>query len=281
MAFERNIADLERNKFFRNMTQTSSNLQYDPHFIMSNNIPIADGSSSTYRVIKTIGYGFAVLSTQSDLQFKNSPGTYAWPTSASKLIAVSTEADDTAAGDGARTIVVEGLDADYNEVSETITMNGDSNTDATDTEFLRVNRAYVATAGAYTGTNVGRIIIAINGGGATQLEIPAAGSDSQAARYTIPTGYTGYLTKILFGSNAGESSSFSVWRRDDSDTIAAPFGAKELIYNAPYLKTMVFMPMEVPVKLPEKTDIWMTCIGGTGGSYVTGSFDIILVSKSE
>ena len=51
-------------------------------------------------------------------------GTYSFPTSATTTTISSSSADDTAAGTGARTVRVEGLDAAYALVSETASMNG-------------------------------------------------------------------------------------------------------------------------------------------------------------
>ena len=86
--------------------------------------------------------------------------TYTYPSTATALTVVSSSTDDdgSPAGTGARTVTIIGLDADYLEVSETVTMNGTTNVTTTQT-FLRVNEAYVATCGN-TGSNVGTITIA-------------------------------------------------------------------------------------------------------------------------
>ena len=56
--------------------------------------------------------------------------------------------DDSETGTGARTVTVEGLDASYNQVSETLTVGGSAGT----IEFYRVFRAFVASSGS-TGSN--------------------------------------------------------------------------------------------------------------------------------
>jgi len=66
-------------------------------------------------------------------------GIYAYPAAAAIMYVSSSSANDTSAGTGARTVLVSGLDANYNEVEETVTLNGQTQV-ATTTEFLRVFR---------------------------------------------------------------------------------------------------------------------------------------------
>lgn len=107
-------------------------------------------------------------------------------TAAATLEAISSNANDTAAGSGARTIVVEGLDENWDEVSETITMAGTSASTATTATFIRVNRAYVATVGAYGGTNAGNITIRVSSAGSTQAYILADYSQTLQIYYSVP-----------------------------------------------------------------------------------------------
>ena len=54
----------------------------------------------------------------------NGGGLRYYPSTAAALNVVSTNANDTAAGTGARTVRVTGLDANWNEISEIVTLNG-------------------------------------------------------------------------------------------------------------------------------------------------------------
>lgn len=74
-------------------------------------------------------------------------GDYVFPTQARIHDLVSDAAADASAGTGARTVLVEGLDADYNEISETITLNGLTPVPTT-LEYLRINLLTVKTAGS-------------------------------------------------------------------------------------------------------------------------------------
>ena len=89
-------------------------------------------------------------------------GLYTYLTTATTVTVTSTDSDDSASGSGARTITVEGLDANYDLVSETLTVGGSAGT----TEFLRVFRAFVATSGS-TGSNEGTISVTLGNNSCT------------------------------------------------------------------------------------------------------------------
>ena len=96
-------------------------------------------------------------------------GLYTYLTTAATVTVTSTDSNDSETGTGARTVTVEGLDASYNRVSETLTVGGGAGT----TEFLRVFRAFVASSGS-TGSNEGTI--SISSGATTLAQIRAVGS---------------------------------------------------------------------------------------------------------
>ena len=68
------------------------------------------------------GYNAAVSSTEETVWMQG--GRYVWPTSASTMTISSADANDTSAGTGAQTVTINGLDANYAEISETVTMDG-------------------------------------------------------------------------------------------------------------------------------------------------------------
>lgn len=77
--------------------------------------------------------------------------------SAITLGIASTSANDSSAGTGARTVLISGLNSNYDEISEIITLNGQTEVNTTQL-FLRVNDAIVKTTGATT-WNEGTIYI--------------------------------------------------------------------------------------------------------------------------
>lgn len=112
-------------------------------------------------------------------------GDYPFQTSASIMEVVSSSASDAAAGIGAQSVFVEGLDASGLELKETVVTNGTTPV-ATVGSYLAVNRSISGDAGT-NGTNVGDIDVQVSGGGDILATIPADKGHSRQAGYTIPS----------------------------------------------------------------------------------------------
>jgi len=74
-------------------------------------------------------------------------GLYSYLTSATALKVSSDDANDTSDGTGARTVQIYGLNSDYDEIDETITLNGQTAVNTTKL-YLRIYRMVVKTAGS-------------------------------------------------------------------------------------------------------------------------------------
>ena len=125
------------------------------------------------------------------------------PTAAAVASVTSSSANDTAAGSGMRTMMVQGLDADYNEVEEEITLNGTSAVTTTQT-FLRINRMYGTSAGV-TEWNEGNITATV--GGNAQAYIEDTEGQTHQTGYTVPAGHTLLVDSFVIrtGRMAGSS----------------------------------------------------------------------------
>ena len=118
------------------------------------------------------------------------------PTAASVASLVSDSAADTAAGIGARTVRIEGLDADFLPIWEIVTTNGLTPVTTT-LVFFRINRAYAVTAGTNE-TNVGNLSISISGG--LQAYVEAGEGQTHQTNYTVPAGYTVIVTDFTLST---------------------------------------------------------------------------------
>jgi hypothetical protein len=113
-------------------------------------------------------------------------GAYPFPAAAATTTVVSNSTQDITAGNGAITLSVDGLDANYMPLTETATLNG-TGTVTLDNQFLRVFRMKVETAGS-SGVNVGTITCAH--GATTIAQIGATYGQTLMAVYTIPASYS-------------------------------------------------------------------------------------------
>ena len=242
------------------------------------NIPISAGDVQGYGVIHKFGRNPSVGNSPETVWQHG--GVYSY-LSAPSTVYVSSNAPlvDNPTGTGAQTITILGLDVNYNEVTETLPVNDTQGS----VEFLRVYRAFVATAGSI-GTNDGNILIATapNGGGTVLADIGTIGSgttyglgQTQLALYTVPSHCTGYLTSLTMGlgsyNNSGtillltrEFGTGTAFRT--RDIMDVPGGSHHRDYS-------------VPIKLPAKTDIEMRALCSTGTT-VSASFEIILIENN-
>jgi len=117
-----------------------------------------------------------------------------FPTSATTMQIASTSANDTLAGTGAQIVEIFGLDADYNSVSESVNMNGQTPVTTTQV-FLRIQESAVVQAGSTLG-NEGNIYITDSADTFTAGEPDTRCYDSMAiadgfsktATFTVPEG---------------------------------------------------------------------------------------------
>ena len=73
--------------------------------------------------------------------------TYVYPTTAAQMKVSSGSANDAAAGTGARTILLAGLDANYNRISEVVTLNGQTQV-TTVNSYLRITYTEITSTGS-------------------------------------------------------------------------------------------------------------------------------------
>lgn len=147
-------------------------------------------------------------------------GVYPFQSAAVTLEALSASASDTAAGTGARTFTVMGLDNNFNPVSEVITLAGVTPVQSVN-QYRRVNGFVVASVGSGN-TNAGDVTLRVTGGGATQALARAGYGYAKQAIYTVPNGFTLLVTDLLFevgGFVSSQGITFSFTRINASGLI--------------------------------------------------------------
>jgi hypothetical protein len=154
-------------------------------------------------------------------------GERTWLTSASTLEVISDDANDDVGGTGAMSVIIEGLDENFDFASETVAMNGVSASDPTTKSFIRVNRVYVAATGTYNGNNIGNIIVRISSGGATQAEILAGIGQTEQTHYSVSVNRRFHLASCYISVPANKSVDAALWWRPFINSVSSPFaGAK-------------------------------------------------------
>jgi hypothetical protein len=176
-------------------------------------------------------------------------------------------------------IEVQGLDANWEPVTQTVTLNGTDTTTAVAlaTPLIRAFRMRVLA-----NTTIDSTIRLHNAAESQDYAVISVGKNqTQMAIYTVPNNQTAYITQYYAthnprtGANA-TSLDIELWAQDNQNGYA------------PQLKHMFGLPLDGHfnhkfgpyVRLGERTDIFLTCAAvGVAASDISAGFDIILVDN--
>ena len=193
--------------------------------------------------IHKFGYNTAVGSSYEPI---TDLGTHVLPSSAAVSVVSSSSDDDAAGGTGAQTLEIQGLDANYNLQTSTISLDGTNAVTTGSDTYLRIFRMTVLTAG--TGeTNAGNITASV--GGSNVAQINAGNGQTLMGVYTVPAGHNAFLTK--FQASLSKNQEAQVQLR----TKAASNGAWQIKGQFGTFANTVEYEYAVPLVIPEKTDI--------------------------
>jgi hypothetical protein len=162
---------------------------------------IAAGRMEDVSVVNKFGRNAAVSTNDVPEDIWDGGGVYTgFPVTSGELVTVtSASTNDTAAGSGARTVRIYGLDATGLLQEETVSLLGNSLVDSVGI-YTRVFRLKVLTSGGTplnTAFNAGIISVAHKTTTANIfLKVPAGVSQSQVSVYTVPSNQTCYLRKF-------------------------------------------------------------------------------------
>ena len=226
-------------------------------------LQVSRNQISFHKTIFKFGYNAAVGSSKETIWEQG--GLYAYPASATVMTVSSSSANDTAAGTGARTVEIYGLDADYNEISEIVTLNGQTAVNTTKS-YLRINRGVVRSAGS-GGANAGTIYA---GTGTVTSGVPAnvylsinGDGDNQTlmSLWTVPAGYTAFLTKMTLSTGTSTNTKAVL----NASLVARPYGE---VFQVKERFTLTDGTHEqfytFPLSFAEKTDLEMRAFSSSG-----------------
>lgn len=195
-----------------------------------------------------------------------------------RLKVSSSSADDTAVGTGARTVYVGGLDANHNEISEVVTLNGQTAV-LTTQSFLHINSAYVATAGSSLSA-AGDIYF---GDGVVTAGVPATVYDlikfdynsRMTCTYTIPAGYTGYVSQGMFSAGQPGGSAQVVGRL----LVTGPDGIRRAAAITTVNNGSADYTFEYPVMIAEKSTVEASAQGSSNNNEASAMFILAIIKN--
>jgi hypothetical protein len=234
------------------------------------NIPSAAGLLEGYSNIHKFGAVPEMSQSTSGSIWDKSDTFYPWnafSTAHTLTLQTYNSSGNLVSTDNGGTITVYGLDENYNEVSETIAISGNSGSGTQN--FIRVYRAFFN--GALSNTTE----IRVSANSVEVLRINIGKAQTLMAVYTIPAGKTGYLLKGTASCAANADASVDMFVRYFGQlsfrighTLEIAGVGGQYTYDFP-----------VPIKIPEKSDIDVRCEVRSNNARVTAAFDLILIDN--
>lgn len=232
---------------------------YYPYFLQ-----VSRGLVAGHKRVFKFGYNEEIQNVEETIW--DVGGIYAYPSSAVTMTATSS----SGATDENVQVTIQGLDASYNELSETVTLNA-SGIATTTGSFLRVNRAFVASGTASAGN------ITIANGGTTYAYISTLHQQTLMAIWTVPAGYTGYLFQVDTTAFTVQNNKVATIRMITRE-LNGVFRTQQKfdLFQASYHQDIV-----CPQPILEKTDIEFRAIADSLNAdlRVSATFDIIYIEN--
>jgi len=207
-------------------------------------------------------------------------GILGHPPSPTIMTVSSSNANDSSAGTGARTVLIEGINGTGGLVTEIVILNGQTAV-STVNEYDAIERMVVLTVGS-GGVNAGLIYI---GTGSVTSGVPAvpysvigAGdNNSLVGHFTCPAGFTAYLIhgKITVGPTSGNSYVIGRLKLRGQDEIVRTAAITTISEGA------VDYHFDYPIKLLPGQCITATAQGSANNNTVSSYFQIMLIKDAE
>jgi len=204
-------------------------------------LQVARGQILGHSTVSIFGYQPSV-GTSSIAVWENA-SAYTFPASASTMTIASGSATDNGA-----TVLVIGLDANWNQISEIVTIATGGTT--TVNSYLRINNLFLATPASSQTTNVGQITIKVST--TTYGQINVGIGKSQNSWYSVPANYDFYLDQVEINtSNSYTSSVIITYNVQATNNVS---GVTLSVLQQPFVSIFTITRPN-PFKYTQKTDI--------------------------
>lgn len=195
---------------------------------------------------------------------------YVYPVSATTMLLYSSSASDTDVP-----VLIVGLDASFNPVSELLTLTNGTTGVTTTKSYLRIQSIAVANGvppvGTITLSNAGKTVTYARINLVTVGLTTESAGRSQMALYTVPAGHTFYLYRVdVYSSQGGSGNNYANYRVQTYNNVTSQ---RFEILQSPFSNNYNAR-RSIPFPYTEKTDIqWQASVAtGTGpiGAIIEG-----------
>src|SRR6056300_1260298 len=218
---------------------------------------VALGKSVGNEVRNIFGYNAAIGDTF--IPAWELASAYPYPTAAATMTLRWNTAD------AGYTILIKGLDENYDEIQETITLTASPVTQITQNEYLRINDLVtIATPGGAYGDPDNNINLTNAGNTVTYARIDAGTGKSQASIYTVPRGYQFALLRISAFCASGALNNRTLGFRN---VARLKTGVILRVAQVEFLEQMI-IDRQYPFVYDECTDIEFQLKGSAGTQFI-------------
>lgn len=196
-------------------------------------------------------YGYQPTVGQTSIPIWENATAYTYPIAATKMNLAGSNGDTAS-------IQINGLDANYVAISETLVLNGTTPVETTKA-YLRINSMQVTVGSA---TNPAGVVTLKDLTNTTvYAQINAGVGRTQMAIYTVPAGYTFFLQRVnIYTSLNGNNFATYINKQ------ISPNGVVTLTQQAPFAISYEARRI-MPRAVTEKTDIQLQCkVNATTGA---------------
>jgi len=256
------------------ITRDDNHVPYQNNFFLE----LANGTFSDKSYIEKFGENGEITTATDPEDIWTQGGTYTFSSAADINTLSSSDNGDT------EPITVIGLDSDWNEVEQTITLTGQTPVTLT-TSLIRVFRMFNSGTSDLAGT-----VYCFKSGGTVTGGVPQTTADIRAtitngdnqtlmAIYSVPAGKTAYI----FGYHATIARGVASAAFANIKLSIRPFGQVFQVKSTSSListgQSVITYDFTVPIIATEKSDIKMTVNEVSATLGISGAFSVILIDN--
>lgn len=213
-------------------------------------LDIARGYYSNAKAVNLFGFN-RTIGTTFETIFNDGGGVYTFPASSVTMSLVSDSASDT------MDVLIEGLNASWEPVTDTVTLNGTTPVDS-NIPFYRINAVQIIS-----GSNVGNITV--SNGGTTYAYIEAGTGINQSVIYSVPAGAKLYINSVSFTSGTVNPNKYLTGRAK----LTTSNGADLAFWNSTWAVGFMQFNIPVPFTVPEKCDFSIEAKSSSGENEIS------------
>lgn len=173
-----------------------------------------------------------------------------------------------------KTITVEGLDSNYNLITDIVTFGADTTTPiSTSINFYRINRLYLSGNNTNSLPHLYDIEVRYGSSSGTVVSyLIAPWGRAQNCFYTVPVGYEAFVLSMAGNSGKDDEITSSIWIRTYN-------GTWENKKSFKFISGLFDHNFRTPMRVPEKSDIELRAFALVESSSIGTEFQMLVIPK--